>query len=488
MASINVKNLSFAYDGAFENIFEQVSFSLDTSWKLGLIGRNGRGKTTLLRLLQNELEYTGIISHDTEFSYFPYKINDESRDVIDIIGDDWRIYKELSLLKISEDILFRPYSSLSEGEKTKVLLASMFIKENSFLLIDEPTNHLDSEGRALLSAYLRRKSGFILVSHDRYFLDNCVDHIMAINRSDIEIVSGNFSSWSENKDNRDNFEREQNTKLKKEIKRLGETAAEKAVWSDAVEKTKYGTKNSGLRPDRGYIGHQAAKMMKRSKSIEKRIEGRIEEKESLLKNIESADNLKISPLDFHSKRLIQAKDITIFYDEHEVLSGLSFEIMQGEKINLSGRNGSGKSSILKLIMGEDIKYSGDFFKANGLSISYISQNTSHLKGRLADFEERAQLDVSLFRAILRKLDFSRASFDKPIETYSAGQKKKLLIAKSLSQRAHIYIWDEPLNYIDVLSRMQIENLVKASDMSLVFVEHDRMFCDNIADTIIELDS
>ncbi len=486
-SNINVSNLTFSYDGSYQNIFENVSFNIDTSWKLGLIGRNGRGKTTLLNLFMQKYEHSGTILSKARFEYFPYRIEDEELKVADIVGDDWRIYRELSLLGVSEDVLARPFCTLSEGEKTKVLLASMFVNEGNFLLIDEPTNHLDLEGRKLLSDYLRKKQGFILVSHDRYFIDNCVDHIMSINRSNIEIVAGNFSSWNASKQLQDNFELEQNTKIKQEIKRLSQTAKEKAAWSDRVEKTKYGTRNSGLRPDRGYIGHQAAKMMKRSKAIERRIDGQITAKESLLKNIEVADDLKISSLAFHSKRLLQGEQIAIYYDDHNVLSNLNFEITQGQKVNIKGKNGSGKSSLIKLILDEPLKYTGDFFKAKGLSVSYVSQDTSFLTGRLPDFEREEQLDVSLFRAILRKLDFSRSSFDMNIETFSAGQKKKVLIAKSLSQKAHIYVWDEPLNYVDVLSRIQIENLIKTSDMTLIFVEHDRTFCENVADATILLD-
>ncbi len=487
MATISVQNLTFGHDGSLDNIFEDVSFNIDTSWKLGLIGRNGRGKTTLLNLLMNKYEFTGHSSSSADFAYFPYSVEKEEQIVIDIVGDDWQIYRELSLLSLPDDIMYRPFNTLSEGEKTKVLLASMFIKENRFLLIDEPTNHLDAEGRHILSNYLKKKQGFILVSHDRHFLDNCVDHIMSINKTSIEVVSGNFSTWSENKRRQDEFEQNQNVRLKKEISRLSETAREKAMWSDEIEKTKYNTKNSGLRPDRGYIGHQAAKMMKRSKSIERRVEGQIAEKEGLLKNIERAEPLKICPLSFHSKRLIQGEQICISYGNNTVVSGLDFEIMQGRKVHIKGKNGSGKSSLIKLILGEDIAYSGDFFKAKGLIISYISQETSHLAGSLSEFEQKEQVDVTLFRAILRKLDFSRRTFDIPIEKYSAGQKKKVLIAKSLSQRAHIYIWDEPLNYVDLLSRIQLENLIKSSNMTLIFVEHDKMFCDNIADVVISTD-
>ena len=164
-------------------------------------------------------------------------------------------------METDDSILYRPFQTLSDGEQTKVLLAILFLKENSFLLIDEPTNHLDVHGREIICKYLNQKSGFILISHDRAFVDGCVDHILSINNTNIEIQKGNFSSWLVNKERQDRYELAENKKCMKEIARLSEAAKQTGAWSFQAEQTKYGTKNSGLRPDRGYIGHKAAKMM-----------------------------------------------------------------------------------------------------------------------------------------------------------------------------------------------------------------------------------
>jgi len=269
MALINVANLTFGYGGSYDNIFENVSFQIDTDWKLGFTGRNGRGKTTFLNLLLGKLEYSGTISAPVSFDYFPFPVANEENQTLDVISDifpdylHWELTRELSLLDVSEDVLYRPFHSLSNGEQTKVLLAAMFLKENQFLLIDEPTNHLDRNARKLVSDYLKTKSGFILVSHDRSFLDNCVDHILSINKTNIEIQKGNFSEWWENKKRQDNFELAENEKLKKDIKRLSESARRTGDWSHEVEKSKNGTRNSGSKLDKGYVGHKAAKMMKR---------------------------------------------------------------------------------------------------------------------------------------------------------------------------------------------------------------------------------
>lgn len=492
MSLIQVKNLTFAYDGSYDNIFEDVSFQIDTDWKLGFTGRNGRGKTTFLNLLLGKYEYRGQISASVGFEYFPFPVanpEDLTLFVMESIvpeAAEWQIKRELSLLKMSEDALYRPFESLSNGEQTKALLAALFLKENSFLLIDEPTNHLDVHARKLVSDYLRSKRGFILVSHDRAFLDNCIDHVLSINRADIDIQKGNFSDWQENKRREDDFELAENDKLKKDIKRLSEAAKRTSDWSDAVEKSKNGTRVGGLRPDKGYIGHKAAKMMKRSKAAEHRQQAAIDERAGLLKNIESAESLKIPHLTYHQEKLVELAGISIFYGEKTVCENVGFAVERGERIALSGPNGSGKSSILKLICGEDLSYTGTLRKGSQLKISYVSQDTSHLQGDLSGYAAAHGIDESLFKAILRKLDFARVQFEKDISSYSGGQKKKVLIARSLCEQAHLYVWDEPLNFIDVLSRMQIEDLLLAHAPTILFVEHDSEFCRRIATKVVEL--
>ncbi|SFL99733.1 ribosomal protection-like ABC-F family protein [Pelosinus propionicus] len=492
MSLIHVTNLTFGYDDSYDNIFEKVNFQIDTDWKLGFAGRNGRGKTTFLNLLLGKYEYSGSISAKTNFEYFPFKVTEPKDNTIDIIENIypdyllWQVMRELSLLQVSDDVLYRPFETLSNGEQTKVLLATLFLKENRFLLIDEPTNHLDMHARQIVSEYLNTKRGFILVSHDRAFLDHCIDHILSINKTQIDIQKGNFSTWWENKKMQDNFELAENEKLRKDIIRLQAAAKRTSDWSDQVEKTKFGTKDSGLRPDRGYIGHKSAKMMKRSKSIEARQRSAIEEKSMLLKNIETSDRLKISQTDFYTNRFVELQDISMFYGQKKVCEGVQFTIERGDRVALYGKNGSGKSSLIKLICGEDIFYTGTIRKASQLIISYVAQNASHLNGNLSDYSRDHKIDESIFKAILRKLDFSRVQLEKDISDFSDGQKKKVLLARSLCEKAHLHVWDEPLNFIDVISRMQIEELLLEYRPTILFVEHDSEFCKNIATKIIEL--
>lgn len=488
MSLIQVSNLTFAYDGNYENIFENVSFQIDTNWRLGFTGRNGRGKTTFLNLLLGKYEYRGSISASVQFSYFPYAVEDPQALAVDVVEqiypdyEYWRLAKEMIGLQLDEELLYRPYGTLSNGEQTKLQLAVLFSRENHFLLIDEPTNHLDVRGRELVSRYLSSKKGFILVSHDRAFLDGCVDHILSINKTNIEVRRGNFSTWWENKQLQDAFEQAENAKLKREISRLEETAREKANWSDRVEASKIGQHTF----DRGYVGHKSAKMMTRSKAIEQRQQAAIEEKSKLLKNIERSDVLKIFQTPYHTRRLLQLQDVSIAYGDKKVCSGINFAIEQGDRIALRGANGCGKSSIIKLICGREIPHTGVVRIGSGLRVSYVSQDTSGLKGKLADLARQQGIDESLFLAVLAKLDVAKVQMEKDMSQLSAGQKKKVLLAMSICQNVHLHIWDEPMNYIDVISRMQIEELLLEYKPTILFVEHDKMFCDNVATKIIDL--
>lgn len=282
------------------------------------------------------------------------------------------------------------------------------------------------------------------------------------------------------------MEAAQNEKLRSEIKRLTKAARQSENWSDKVEKTKKGERVAGLRPDRGAIGHKAAKMMKRSKVLEKRQHMALEEKSKLLKNIDFAETLRLEPLAYHAHRLAELQDVSVRYGEREVCRGVSFEICRGDRICLSGRNGCGKSSILKLLLGEDIPHTGQMQTGSGIKISYVPQDTSHLRGTLKELASEYAIEESLFKMMLRKLDLERVQFEKDIADYSAGQKKKVLLAKSLCEQAHLYVWDEPLNYIDVLSRLQIEELIQNAGPTMVFVEHDEAFREKIATKICQL--
>jgi lincosamide and streptogramin A transport system ATP-binding/permease protein len=193
---------------------------------------------------------------------------------------------------------------------------------------------------------------------------------------------------------------------------------------------------------------------------------------------------------------VECRDFSLGYrsdnDIKPILEGITFQLMQGDILFLNGENGCGKSSLIKAILNDvssdisNMVTSGKLETASGLVISYINQNTSHLSGSLKEYAKKHNLDYSIFLTLLRKLDMSRVQFEKNIEEYSEGQKKKVLIAASLLQSAHIYIWDEPMNYIDVFSRMQIEALIERFKPTMIVVEHDVRFREKLASKVLDL--
>ena len=486
MSIIHVSNVSFSYEGSHHTVFDRVTFQIDSNWRLGLIGENGSGKTTLLRLFMGEYSYSGNIASSVAFSYFPYEVkNPEERtekilDTLCPACQSWEIERELSLLDLNESVLARAFQSLSGGEQTKILLAALFLRENQFLLIDEPTNHLDQAARDSIAAYLQRKKGFILVSHDRSLLDQCVNHVLAIQEEGIEVQHGNYSTWRENQLRREQFRQRERERLEKEVGRLEEASSRAVRWSNHAEKSKKGVAKSGLKADRGYVGHKAAKMMKRAKSIEQRQEKALEEASVLLKNMERKQEIKARPMKPQAGVLAEIRDLSISYGDEPLFRPVHLQIEAGDRFSLSGKNGSGKSSLLKLLSGERLRYSGSIHFARDVKISYVEQDSRMLKGSLDSYAARFDIDRTLFRTILRKFGFARSQFDMEISSYSDGQKKKVLLARSLCEKGQLYLWDEPFNFIDIPARLQIEEWILDYRPTMVFVEHDKIFCESIA--------
>ena len=520
-------------------IIKSCSFNIEDHEKAAIVGINGAGKSTLLKIITGEepadtgivtlakdktLGYLAqqqdlqsdrsiydellsvkqyILDMESELRRIEAAMNSASGDELEALMNRYTnlnhefemnngyAYKSeitgvLKGLGFAEEDFSLHVNTLSGGQKTRVSLGKLLLSKPDIIMLDEPTNHLDQPARRLVGDYLAGKQGFILVSHDRAFLDRCTDHILSINPSELQIQKGNFSSWQENKRRQDQFELSQSEKLKKEIGRLSGAARQASQWAGRVEREKYGSQSSGLRPDRGYLGHKSAKMMKRAKALENRRLDALREKEELLKNLEHTEDLRIRLLPFSGRRLAELKEVSIQYGNLTACKGVSFAIEPGDRIVLQGKNGSGKSSVLKLLLGEALSFSGQLTKDSRLNISYVSQDTSRLKGSLTEYAAARGLEESYLKAMLRKMGFSRGQLEKDCSDFSGGQKKKVLIAGSLCEAAHLYLWDEPLNDIDLFTRIQIEELLLAGKPTLVFVEHDEIFASKIATKAVNL--
>lgn len=490
MGTIKITNLSFRYDDMQTNIFDQFNLNIDESWKLGLIGRNGRGKTTFLKILLGQLDYQGEINTNVSFRYFPQTIQDPSQltqnvllKIADLdVSELWKIQVEMDKLHLTDAVLNRPLETLSPGERTKALLAVMFTDDRTFQLIDEPTNHLDVEGREVVADYLKHKQGFIVISHDRHFIDQVIDHVLSIDRAKIQLLAGNYETWSAEYERKNQSELEQKRHLQKEIGRLKASADRTQRWADSAEgQKKKSTKNDQHAfIDKGFLGHKAAKVMKRSKSTLKRTEQDISEKQSLLKNVDEVTPLTLNYERPYQDYLLQVEGLQVMRNGEVLNQPLNFNLKRDQRKVLFGPNGLGKTTIIKAIMGDDhLVASGTISMSKTIRISYLTQNFEVMKGSMQDYSDHFGIALNDLLNTLRKLGFERSAFTEDLSDLSMGQKRKVSLARSLCERANLYIWDEPLNYLDVITRGQIQDMILKFQPTMLIIDHDEDFIEAV---------
>lgn len=521
MAKININNLTYSYKEYYQPIFSDINLSIDTYWKLGLIGRNGRGKTTLLRLINGELEPDiGHVSKNVNIEYFPYSINTKYTNTLDVIKEnigllktmedimdeiissnnenrfeeyqkildeyselegfsvEANIKKEFYLMNLSESLLEQDFDTLSGGEKTKMLIIALFLRKNAFVLLDEPTNHLDKEGKEAVLNYLSQKKGFILVSHDCELLDNVVDHIISINKSDISIEKGNYSTWLDNKNMTELYEFKTKERLEREIKDLERNSVMKRTWGNIANKEKAEFRTFGRSND-----SRAAKFMRQAKASERNIQKNLEHKKSLLKNYETVSDLDINQNTLEDDALVTIIKLSFRYSNKLLFNNLTLQIRQGDRIWLKGNNGAGKTTLLKLISGE-INSEHVLYQDN-IKIAQSYQEPLWQEGLIDELIDDREFKYRFFD-ICKLLDIKVFTKDKPIETYSSGEKRKIDLARALASENDLLLMDEPLNYMDTYFKEQLEKAILEYKPTLVFVEHDESFGKNISNKIINL--
>jgi len=522
MAQISINHLYFAYKQYLTPIFTDISFSFDTTWNLGLIGRNGRGKTTLLRLLKGDLSPDkGHITSHMNMCLFPYDFETPYQNTLDVMLESIgqirtmenamerdlalnnaeslaryadthnaylaaegysarsRIKKELALFSMSESLLSRDFSTLSGGEQTRLKLLVLFLRPNSYVLMDEPTNHLDITARKTLLSYLKKKQGFILVSHDRMLLDGVTDHIMAINKSDITIEKGNYATWKNNVELKEAFENRTKERLEREISSLEKLAQDKRDWSGRVEGKHYEFRSTS----RGYDSRSAA-LMRHAKSAELKAQKNLDEKRGLLKNFEEAPKLALAQMDARGTLVVLSR-ICFSYGVKPIINHFSCAIQAGDILWIRGKNGTGKTTLLKLIEGSLVPQSGSIYRHGGLKMSFAYQHCLHINGSARDFFKTKE-EYARFVRICGLFDLYGTHLSRPVETLSSGEQKKLDIARALAMDNQLLLMDEPLNFMDILFREQLFEAIKTYRPTMVFIEHDTYFGEGIANKTITL--
>ncbi len=527
MSKIIINDLNFSYKEYYQPIFDNVNLSIDTSWKLGLIGRNGRGKTTLLRLLHGEVEPDrGTIVKDVTTELFPYPMNMNFRITLDVVKEnigmlktmenrmeeilaeldgegsskeirmeeyqrilanymeldgfsiESKIKKELNLMQLPERLLSQRYDLLSGGEKTKLQIITLFLRKNAYVLFDEPTNHLDLEGKQMLTSYLRNKSGFLIVSHDRAFIDEVVDHVLSINKANIALEKGNYASWKQNKVMMEEYEQRTRARLEREVVALENVSVRTRSWAAVAEKEKnpFATNNRGN-------GSRAAKFMRQAKAAEQNIQENLNEKKNLLKNYEVTADLILKQQEARSSSLVSGYNVSFGYTEEPLFEKITFCINKGDRVWIKGNNGKGKSTLLQLIS-RRISCNRILF-AEDITMETAFQEPLWTEGYVNDLIKDVETE-NRFLDICHRLDVSYDVLKRPLETFSSGEQKKIDIARALASSCQLLLLDEPLNFMDIYFREQLEKAILKYTPTIVFVEHDEQFGRNVATSVINL--
>lgn len=536
MPNLICRQLSFAYPGADRPLFDRLDLIVDTGWRTALVGGNGRGKTTLLKLLAGRLAPDGgeierqvacrlfsetaaeptatareaarnlagpfahleaeigrLLDRGDEQALARYGELETEYRGLGGYEIDARLDRELDTLGVSERLRQRPMATLSGGEQTRALLAGLFAAPAAFVLIDEPTNHLDLEARWLLAEYLATKPGFLIVSHDRTLLDTAAEHLIALNPDTVEHHRLRYSRWREAMASRLAAQQRTNADLKKDIRRLDAAAGARRAGALAREadKTAGGRRRlpSERVSDRGFVGARAARQMKRALAAEHRAEQAAAERRETLTDTEKVYPLKLAaprPPPSRNGVLVRASNLSVVRDG-PLFTPVSFSVRPGERVAILGANGSGKTSLFDAIAGQPLHLTGELEIPKRLEISRVCQVPRWREGSLRARLDEAGLDEGDFRQIMAALGVRGPVLDQPLESLSQGQLKKVELARSIGEAAHLLLWDEPLNYVDVDTRERLEDVLSAARSAMMFVEHDARFVERLATRTVRLE-
>jgi len=439
--------------------------------KIGIVGVNGVGKTTLLEIINKNIDYdSGELFYDknTVIKYIP-QLGEPRRKTIS--------GKYASIFQVENNW----NNNMSGGEKTRFKLAEGFENSNSLLLVDEPTNNLDIDGIGLVIKNFKAYKGpFLVVSHDRNFLDSVCNKILEIDNARCKIYNGNYSKYLELKemeDTRKDFEYKEFIKEKNRLTNLKRDIENKSA---KVKTTPKRMGNSEARLHK--MGGQAnkANLDRFAKSVEKRIE-HLENKE---KPVEQ-DIIKIKILESskpYSKILISGKNLNKSYGENIIFHNADFNINNGKKTALLGPNGSGKTTLINMILDkEKINIS------KNVRVGYFSQSLNILdeeKTILENVIDKSIHDERMARLILARLLIKGDKVFEKLKVLSGGERVKVSFAKIILEDINFLILDEPTNYLDINSLGVIEELLKNYDGSILLVSHDIRFIENICDELL----
>ena len=456
-ATIGMLKQIYEYEETNPNVYTFLQRSFEHFFEL----------ETKLKKLENEMFYE---KDDKKMSELLQKYGNVQQKYIQMGGYDIqeKFNKICSGLQINEKMLNQNYNDLSGGEKTIVNLGALLLKEPSILLLDEPTNHLDMEKLEWLEKFLKEYKGTILmVSHDRYFLDKVATKTILLENGKEKIYFGNYSYFLKEDEKRTLAEFENYKNQQKMIKKMKESIKTLRKFGELAKNEMF---------------------FKRAKSIEKKL-AKIEQLPQVDLEQKTLLNFKLNIDSRSGKDVVIINNLNKNFESKNIFENANLQIHYGEKIALIGKNGTGKSTLLKIIMNEDCEYTGEIKIGQSVNIGYIPQeikfedDNQTILNFFEQFDNRNETEI---RTSLAKYMFRGNDVFKKVSSLSGGEKVRLILAKLLKQNINFLILDEPTNHIDIETRELLEEAIKEYSGTVLFVSHDRYFINNLAERIVEV--
>ena len=498
--NINFSGLSKGYEG--KTIFENIRGQISDGDKVGLIGSNGVGKTTLVKVLAGredrdagEISYSptyiktlylpqhpefdkGISVYEDIVKFlFQWTKNNNSEDVSDI---DALAKTALNRVGLEEDIWNHHAINLSGGEKTKLVLARIFVCDFDFLVLDEPTNHLDMDSYERLEDFIKSlDKPMLIISHDRFFLDNVVNTIWELTPQGLKVYQGNYTNYKLQKEIEIKNITKEYHKQQTRIQQLKAVISDRENWYHKAHKS--AGQNDYLR---ARAKKHAGTLKAKKTQLERLEKEKIDRPQKELSPAFNVINKNIVGKKF-PRFLIQGKNISKSFGENQVLKNISFNIERGDRIAVIGANGSGKTTFLKTICGIYDDYSGSLRINPSVNIGYFSQELENLDYEATILDDVIKEGATLqeTRLLLASLLFRGDAVFKKIGNLSMGEKGRVAFAKLILSGANLLVLDEPTNYMDIQSKEKVEEALEEFQGSIIFVSHDRYFINRLASRI-----
>jgi ATPase subunit of ABC transporter with duplicated ATPase domains len=474
------------------HLLKNISFNIYKGNKIGFVGRNVTGKSTLLKIIMDqENGYQGQVKLNISIGYLPqffqYREEQTVEEFFTEVSYDYgRFLRLMREFGFEKDFLDRHIINCSGGEQTKLQLIRLLIEEPELLILDEPTNHLDIKTRDWLAEFLDNfQGGVLLVSHDRYFLDQVVEEVWELQHSELTEYTGDYSEYKKQKKIEIKKKREEYEKYQKQKKRLKASIQKQQQRANRADRGRKRT-DSFWRVLKG-SDSRTGRMAKRVKSLKSQLE-QLDKKEKPVKvkkiNPEFKQNIS------HSEILIRGKNVSKNFNSISVFKKINFSITRNSKIALLGENGIGKTVLLKLLIGKYKVTDGELIHSKVLNLGYFSQKLKELNHDHTILKEvkdkNYNISEEVIRTYLGSMLFNGDDVFKKISNLSLGERVRVAFTNLLLGNSNLLVLDEPLNHLDIISRERIEEALKNYPGAFLLVTHDRYFVKRTANEIWEL--